>query len=107
MKKAIWTTGRGDELVLGFSPTGEYKQILSGHEEWDRKTIDEFEQMAEIPRWEDFSIKWSEPDLQKHEFKITGCENIERTVKSGSNTSARINVPLSWQGKKVMVIRLE
>lgn len=41
------------------------------------------------------------------EFKIYGLEAVEKTVKSGSGHSARINIPPSWQGKKVMVVRLE
>jgi hypothetical protein len=43
----------------------------------------------------------------KHEFKIVGFEAIKRIVRSGSQTSSRINLPPDWQGKKVMVIRLE
>jgi hypothetical protein len=42
-----------------------------------------------------------------HEFKIYGLEAVEKIVKSGSGHSARINVPPSWQGKRVMVVRLE
>ena len=42
-----------------------------------------------------------------HEFKINGYEAHEKTVASGNQSSARINVPPSWQGKKVMVVRLE
>jgi len=40
-------------------------------------------------------------------FEINGYEAREFTVRSGNNSSARLNVPLGWQGKKVMVIRLE
>jgi hypothetical protein len=43
----------------------------------------------------------------KHKFIIEGIESREFTIRSGSNTSARINVPLEWIGKRVMVIRLE
>lgn len=49
--------------------------------------------------------EWNLPSL--HEFKIRGIEAVEKTVMSGSNTSARINVPSAWQGKRVMVVRLE
>jgi putative transposon-encoded protein len=42
-----------------------------------------------------------------HNFNIKGIEAVEKTVKSGSGHSARINVPPSWQGKRVMVVRLE
>lgn len=42
-----------------------------------------------------------------HEFKINGYEAVEKTVASGNQSSARINVPPSWQGKRVMVVRLE
>ena len=42
-----------------------------------------------------------------HKFEIYGIESREFIVKSRSNTSAGINVPLDWQGKKVIVVRLE
>jgi len=45
--------------------------------------------------------------MDKHTFTITGFEAVEKTVTKGSQTSARINVPLDWEGKKVMVVRLE
>jgi putative transposon-encoded protein len=48
-----------------------------------------------------------EPETHIHEFKIYGIEAVEKIVKSGSGHSARINIPPSWQGKKVMVVRLE
>lgn len=44
---------------------------------------------------------------QVHHFGIAGYEAIEKTVASGNQSSARINVPLAWQGKKVIVVRLE
>ena len=40
-------------------------------------------------------------------FSVAGHEAIEKTVASGNRSSARINVPPSWQGKKVLVITLE
>lgn len=45
----------------------------------------------------------------KTQEKITvdGYEAREFTVRSGNASSARINVPLDWIGKKVLVIRLE
>jgi putative transposon-encoded protein len=49
----------------------------------------------------------SESETRIHEFNIRGIEAVEKTVKSGSGHSARINVPPSWQGKRVMVVRLE
>lgn len=42
----------------------------------------------------------------KHKFQIEGIESREFTVRSGSNTSARINVPFEWMGEKVIVVRL-
>jgi hypothetical protein len=42
-----------------------------------------------------------------HEFKISGYEAVVKTVASGNKSSARINVPPSWQGLRVMVVRLE
>jgi hypothetical protein len=42
-----------------------------------------------------------------HEFRITGFEAVEKVVASGNKSSARVNVPPSWQGKKVILIRLE
>lgn len=42
-----------------------------------------------------------------HKFQIIGIEAIEKTVASGNNSSARINVPPSWQGKRAIVVRLE
>lgn len=53
---------------------------------------------------------WKElfhPANQIHEFNIYGYEAVEKTVASGNKSSARINVPTSWQGKRVMVVRLE
>jgi putative transposon-encoded protein len=46
-------------------------------------------------------------DQQMQEFKIEGIEAVPKTVTSGNGHSARINVPPSWQGKRVMVVRLE
>lgn len=42
----------------------------------------------------------------QHEFCIKGVEAREFVVRSGG-TSARINVPVDWIGKRVMVVRLE
>jgi putative transposon-encoded protein len=50
---------------------------------------------------------WIHEDIHVHEFKIYGIEAVEKKVTSGSGHSARINVPPSWQGKRVMVVRLE
>jgi hypothetical protein len=47
------------------------------------------------------------PEPLYHEFRIVGIEAREFTVRSGSQTSARINVPAEWIGKKVMLVRLE
>lgn len=46
-------------------------------------------------------------EVQIHEFRIKGIEAVPKTVASGNKSSARINVPPSWQGKRVMVVRLE
>jgi len=43
---------------------------------------------------------------QIHKFEIYGYEAVEKTVASGNKSSARINVPPSWQGDTVMVVRM-
>lgn len=43
---------------------------------------------------------------QVHEFKIYGYEAVEKIVASGNKSSARINVPNSWFGDTVMVVRI-
>jgi len=45
--------------------------------------------------------------LPLNEFKVKGYECRKFTVRSGSKSSARINVPLEWMNKEVMVITLE
>lgn len=50
-----------------------------------------------------FGISGLEPT---HRFDIYGIESRVFTVRSGG-TSARINVPLEWHGKRVVVIRLD
>lgn len=42
-----------------------------------------------------------------HVFSIAGYEAIERTVRAGSQTSSRINLPPDWRGKRVLVVRVE
>jgi len=50
---------------------------------------------------------WTCEKKPLNKLTISGFESREFIVRSGSNSSARINVPLDWQGKKVMVVRLE
>lgn len=76
--------------------------------EWEATT----EQVSDED-WIDATIQSFEDELEHleypilHEFRIVGIEAREFTVRSGSNTSARINVPAEWIGKKVMVVRVE
>jgi len=40
-------------------------------------------------------------------YEIDGHEVIERTVRPGNKCSARLNLPLSWRGLRVKVVRLD
>jgi hypothetical protein len=40
-------------------------------------------------------------------YEIEGYEVIERTVRPGNQCSARLNLPLPWQGLQVKVVRLD
>lgn len=40
-------------------------------------------------------------------YEIGGYEVIERTVRPGNQCSARLNLPLSWQGLRVKVVRID
>lgn len=42
-----------------------------------------------------------------HVFYVSGYEAIERTVRAGSQSSSRINLPPDWRGKRVLVVRVE
>lgn len=85
-----------------------YEHLIHSEEPYTHYYIfgdvdDEIEEM--LKELVDESVEEDAPVL--HEFKINGVEAIEKTVASGNKSSARINVPPSWQGKKVMVVRLE
>ena len=93
-------------------PVSEIKDavFLSAEEEWNAAD----EQVPEED-WLYYVQKAFEEELKEegyikdiiHEFRILGYEAIKKTVKSGSNTSGRVWVPLDWLGKRVMIIRLE
>ena len=42
-----------------------------------------------------------------HIFNISGFEIKYKTVGKGNASSSRINLPLSWEGKKVAVVLIE
>ena len=42
-----------------------------------------------------------------HKFNLEGYDIKNKIVGKGNATSSRINLPLSWKGKKVAVILLE
>ena len=42
-----------------------------------------------------------------HKFNLDGYDIENKTVGKGNATSSRINLPLSWEGKKVAVVLLE
>jgi len=44
---------------------------------------------------------------EKHFFEISGYEALEKTVRSGNQSSSRVNLPPDWQGKRVMIVRLD
>lgn len=41
------------------------------------------------------------------EYNVSGYDSRDKVVTSGSNSSARINIDASWQGKRVKVILLD
>lgn len=45
------------------------------------------------------------PVLQK--FEIRGYEALEKIVKPGNKSSGRLNMPKSWEGCRVLVVRLD
>ena len=63
--------------------------------------IPDFGNPEEVEKW------LNDESKPTHKFIIYGIEGREFTVRSRSNTSAGINVPADWMGKKVMVVRLE
>lgn len=40
-------------------------------------------------------------------YEIKGYEALEKTVRPGNQCSARINLPLAWQGLRVKVVRID
>ena len=42
-----------------------------------------------------------------HEFNLEGYEIKNKKVGRGNPSSGRVNLPLSWVGKKVAVVLLE
>ena len=42
-----------------------------------------------------------------HEFNLKGHDIKYKTVGRGNTSSSRVNLPLSWVGKKVAVVLLE
>lgn len=42
-----------------------------------------------------------------HIFSISGYEALERTVTPANKSAGRVYLPVSWIGKRVMVVRLE
>jgi hypothetical protein len=71
------------------------------------ETIRELDEEGYIKTGEPLYAVVHDPETLYHEFRIVGIEAREFTVRSGSQTSARINVPAEWIGKKVMLVRLE
>jgi hypothetical protein len=71
------------------------------------ETIRELDEEGYIKTGEPLYAVVHDPEPLYHEFRIVGIEAREFTVRSGSQTSARINVPAEWIGKKVMLVRLE
>lgn len=71
---------------------------------WIRSALVEIVYLDDV----EIHVVWiSEPPIRLHSFTIRGTEAREFIVRSGSNSSARINVPADWQGKRVMIVRLE
>ena len=42
-----------------------------------------------------------------HKFNLEGYDIENKTVGKGNASSSRINLPISWEGKKVAVVLLE
>ena len=42
-----------------------------------------------------------------HKFNLHGLDIMYKTAGAGNNSSSRVNLPKSWQGKKVAVILLD
>ncbi|MCK5225097.1 MAG: DUF2080 family transposase-associated protein [Planctomycetes bacterium] len=42
-----------------------------------------------------------------HTFNLKGTNILYKTVGSGNDSSSRINLPKSWEGKEVAVVLLE
>jgi len=42
-----------------------------------------------------------------HTFNLEGYDIENKTVGRGNDSSSRVNLPLSWFGKKVAVVLLE
>ena len=42
-----------------------------------------------------------------HTFKLDGYDIEHKTVGRGNASSGRVNLPLSWVGKRVAVVLLE
>ena len=40
-------------------------------------------------------------------YEIEGYEVLERTVRPGNQFSARLNLPLSWRGLRVKIVRID
>ena len=44
---------------------------------------------------------------ERRSFVLKGYELIEKFVRVGNDSSGRLNMPKSWEGKRVAVVRLE
>ena len=45
--------------------------------------------------------------IGRHDYHTPGYDATDKTVGPGNNHSSRINMPLSWRGKRVRVILLD
>jgi putative transposon-encoded protein len=46
-------------------------------------------------------------DDRADRYEINGYEVIEKVVRPGNESSGRLNMPLSWVGKRVKVVRID
>lgn len=99
-----------EEVDLSDLPSAvEVPEIISDYPVWaiDVKGralvgagLDEIESLSKV-------LEWYAADTTPHqEFHVKGYEQVEKFVTPGSKTSSRVYVPKGWEGKRVLVIRL-
>lgn len=93
--------------------TGEYMDddtmISKCIEEGDGSGNEDLAKQINVIAGMQITLEDPEAKDEREEFRALGYEAREYTVRpgAGNQSSGRINVPKAWEGKRVLIIRLE